>query len=74
MDIAGESPRAGAQIILWTCHGKANQKWQFSSRDELVSGLAGQCADVPGGRLVPGNGLQTWECNRSAAQKWKKLP
>ncbi len=74
MDIAGESTRAGAQIILWNCHGKANQKWQFSSRDELVSGLAGQCADVPGGRLVPGNGLQTWECNRSAAQKWKKLP
>ncbi|MEQ9559397.1 MAG: ricin-type beta-trefoil lectin domain protein [Rhodospirillales bacterium] len=74
MDIAGESTRAGAQIILWNCHGKANQKWQFSSRDELVSGLAGQCADVPGGRLVPGNGLQTWECNRTVAQKWKKLP
>ncbi|MCF3630046.1 ricin-type beta-trefoil lectin domain protein [Thalassospiraceae bacterium LMO-SO8] len=74
MDIAGESRKAGAAIMLWPCHGKANQQWTVSTRGELVSGLVGQCADVPGGRLVAGNGLQTWECNRTAAQKWKKLP
>lgn len=74
MDIAGESRKAGTAIMLWACHGKANQQWSISARGELVSGLVGQCADVPGGRLVAGNGLQTWECNRSQAQKWKKMP
>lgn len=37
-------------------------------------GLAGKCLDVQGGNSANGTGLQLWDCNNTAAQKWTVEP
>ncbi|MDT5032598.1 MAG: hypothetical protein QOC94_2769, partial [Actinoplanes sp.] len=41
-----------------------------STGKQIKSNFSGRCIDIPGGNTSDGTGLQMWDCNGSAAQKW----
>ncbi|MDT5043664.1 MAG: hypothetical protein QOE51_4649 [Actinoplanes sp.] len=41
-----------------------------STGKQIKSKFSGRCIDIPGGNTSDGTGLQMWDCNGSAAQKW----
>lgn len=67
LDAAGGT-RQGAQIILWDCHGGANQKWQIQG-DRVTQG--GLCIDVWGAVPAPWIGVQLWPCHGGSNQSWR---
>lgn len=69
MDVQGASSSNGANIILWPCHGGANQKWRFFS-DHSIRTLGNKCLDIRGGSNNRGTALQLYDCTGGANQKW----
>lgn len=73
MDVQSASSANGTSIILWPCHGGANQKWRFHS-DHTIRTLGNKCLDVRGGSNSRGTALQIYDCHGGANQKWDLLP
>src|SRR5438309_3474097 len=48
LDASGGNPTDGTPIILWPCHGGANQQWAVKASG-LIVGIGGKCFDVRGG-------------------------
>jgi hypothetical protein len=72
LDVKGNSLANGTSVILWPCHGKANQQWKLL--DGLIVGLAGKCLDVKGGGSANGTPLILWPCHGKANQRWQITP
>ncbi|MCA2215476.1 ricin-type beta-trefoil lectin domain protein [Jidongwangia harbinensis] len=64
LDVNGASSANGAQMILWDCHGNANQQFSQSGQELRV---LGKCLDVPGN--AAGTRVQISDCG-GANQKW----
>ncbi len=69
LDIKGANTANGAQVIMWGCHGGANQRWYWDG-DRIRSLLNNKCLDVKG--ADPSNGAQVimWSCHGDANQRW----
>ncbi|GID90849.1 ricin-type beta-trefoil lectin domain protein [Amorphoplanes digitatis] len=63
LDVSGS-----AQVLIWDCHGAANQQWIRTSSGELRSG--GKCLDVNGNGTANGTRITTWTCNGGANQRF----
>jgi glucosylceramidase len=60
----------GTPVILWSCHGGANQQWQYTAGRDLVNANSGKCLDITGVNAADGARLQVWSCAGGANQKW----
>ncbi|WP_328425493.1 RICIN domain-containing protein [Micromonospora sp. NBC_00389] len=69
LDVSGASTTAGAQTIIWDCHGGANQRWTRTAAGELRV-YGDRCLDVDAGGSADGTKVQIWTCNGSGAQRF----
>jgi ricin-type beta-trefoil lectin protein len=77
LDVSGASTEDGAPIILWQCHGGANQQWRlepFGEEYRLVARHSGKCLDVTGWSPENGTRIIQWQCNGGANQTWLIRP
>ncbi|MGA5299707.1 ricin-type beta-trefoil lectin domain protein [Nucisporomicrobium flavum] len=65
LDVNGASSANGSEMIIWDCHGNANQ--QFTQNGQELRVL-GKCLDVPAG--TAGTRVRIWDCNASSGQHW----
>lgn len=75
LDIAGGAKGNRANVIMWKCHGRKNQRWT-ANRDGLIrSALSGKCLDlaVRKGVKNPKNGtnVHMYDCHRGKNQVWR---
>lgn len=72
MDVDAWSMDPGARIILWPCHGGANQSWtrppEGTYGEFKVYGTL--CLDDGGGQGLDGDPIITWTCHGEAPQQW----
>jgi endo-1,4-beta-xylanase len=66
LDVNGASSANGAQMIVWDCHGGANQ--QFTQNGPAWQ-VTGKCLDAPSGAGA-GTRVQIWDCSGAANQQW----
>ena len=69
LDVSGASTAAGAQAIIWDCHGGVNQQWTRTAAGELRV-YGDHCLDVNANGTADGTKVQSWPCNGTAAQKF----
>jgi glucosylceramidase len=68
LDVKGGGSADGTEIILWSCHGKANQRWEVVNG--AIKGIGGKCLDVKGGGSADGTSIILWPCHGKANQRW----
>ncbi|KAH6871464.1 macrophage activating glycoprotein [Coprinopsis sp. MPI-PUGE-AT-0042] len=68
--LAAQSNTDGAQVVIQTCTGEANQKWVFTGGGVRVFG--NKCLDVTEGVNQDGTKLQIWTCTATGSinQSW----
>ncbi|MGI5237708.1 RICIN domain-containing protein [Dactylosporangium sp. CA-139066] len=74
MDVNGASKDNGAQIVLWDCHGGANQLWKMVRDGDgyrFVSLNSGRCIGIDSGNPAPGAVARQWDCDGSTNQRWQ---
>jgi hypothetical protein len=75
IDIEAASTSPGAQAILWTSHGLANQRLVFVDAGEgyfyIQSVSSGLVLDIEGGVLGNGTKIIQWPKHEGDNQKWK---
>ncbi|GAA4253279.1 ricin-type beta-trefoil lectin domain protein [Dactylosporangium darangshiense] len=69
LDVTGAGTAAGTQIIIWDCHGSANQTWTRTAAGELRV-YGNRCLDVNGNGTANGTKIQIWDCNGTSAQRF----
>ena len=70
VSVKGGDPADGTPLILWSCHGQADQQWELQA-NRTLRGLAGKCASVNGGNPADGTNLILWPCHGQADQQWE---
>jgi hypothetical protein len=77
LDIAGGSKKNGANVIMWKCHGKKNQRWTVSKDGLIRSALNGKCLDLAVRKGVKnaknGTNVNMYDCHRGKNQVWKYI-
>lgn len=66
LDVNGATSANGSQLIVWDCHGGANQ--QLTQSGPALQVL-GRCLDVPA-NAAAGTRVQIWDCHGGANQQW----
>jgi glucose/arabinose dehydrogenase len=77
VDVSGASMASGADVIQWTCHGGANQRWQFTHlgggiyeiKPTHVTGL-GMCLAVQNNGATAGTDVVQATCSGATGQRW----
>jgi lysophospholipase L1-like esterase len=69
MDVSGASTASGAQVLIWDCHGRPNQRWTRTAAGELRV-YGDRCLDVNNNGTANGTKIQIWTCNGSAGQRF----
>ncbi len=72
LDVSGGSRRNGTNVTLWDCHGGENQRWTYTSKNELRI-FGNKCLDVDASRNADGSRLQIWDCTGGPNQKWRYM-
>ena len=72
LDVKGASSANGTQVIIWTCHGHANQRWTSTAAGELRVTIGGvtKCLDAYDNQTGNGTKIEIWTCNGGTNQKW----
>jgi hypothetical protein len=64
-------------LILWGCHGDANQQWRLQAGPDgywyLVAVGSGKCMDVRGADQAAGARVMQAGCNWNENQQWQKI-
>jgi Ricin-type beta-trefoil lectin domain len=68
LDDPGSSTTNGTQLIIWPCHGHANQQWTYNNSQELQ--VLGKCLDASGEGTSSGTPVIIWTCHGHANQQW----
>ncbi|MFT7572710.1 MAG: hypothetical protein ACI9JL_003764 [Paracoccaceae bacterium] len=74
LDIAKYNTKDGANVHLWTCHGKKNQRWNINRKGEIRSALNGKCLDAVNDKkkgLRNGSNVIMWKCYGPQQQRWE---
>jgi len=82
MDVERHSQEEGANLIVYRCHGKDNQKFELRSSGADRSGDwfvaesvdSGLCLDIKGKSKARGTQLIQWECKNSDNQRFDFRP
>jgi len=69
LDIQGANRNNGAHVIMWDCHGRANQQWYWDN-SQIKSRLNNKCLDIQGANRNNGAHIIMWDCHGGANQKW----
>ncbi|WP_309113284.1 lectin [Saccharothrix sp.] len=69
LDVSGGKAVAGADVLVWDCHGAANQLWT-SWPDKELRVFGSLCLDAYNGGTTPGTRVISWNCNGQANQQW----
>ncbi|GGM35871.1 hypothetical protein GCM10012275_03920 [Longimycelium tulufanense] len=71
-DGEGYNSRNHTKLLSWDCHGGRNQAfWYDAQRQSVHVELShDRCIDVPNQNFAPGQRVQLWNCNGTAAQRW----
>lgn len=67
VDVAKASTANGSGIILWSCHGRENQRW--TQHDDGTLRTMGKCLDARS--TTNGSATVLWTCDGSGGQKWR---
>jgi lysophospholipase L1-like esterase len=68
LDVSGGATVDGAAVLIWDCHGAANQQWTRTAAGELRAG--GKCLDVTGNATANGTRVILWTCHGGANQRY----
>jgi hypothetical protein len=85
VDVNGALAAPGARLVIWACHGQANQKWTARAAPPVVSALAPTaalvsglgatlCLDVAGGSLSAGSPAVLNTCAPTSVTQQFALP
>jgi hypothetical protein len=69
LDAASGLGNPGDAVIVWPCHGGANQKWSTTGTGE-IRGINNLCMDVWAELPNDGQPIVVWGCHGGANQKW----
>lgn len=69
-DVYQASRSAGARLIMWSCHGGANQQFAWQPTGE-VTVYGDKCMDAATGNGRDGDAIIIWWCHGGANQKWR---
>lgn len=69
------NPNNRDRVLLKDCNGGRDQTLFYNPRNKSISVRNdnwdyNKCVDVPNGNISPGQGLQTYDCNNTNAQKF----
>nr|WP_229806086.1 lectin [Microbispora rosea] len=73
LDVTGASQANGTEVVIWDCHGQANQQWTYTSAGELRV-YGNKCLDVYDRGTADGTPVIIWDCNGQDNQKWRFNP
>ncbi|MET9696807.1 RICIN domain-containing protein [Streptomyces sp. NPDC006529] len=77
LDDPQHSTTPGTQLITYTPHGGANQKWRFTRQPdgsyEIANTESGLCADISDGSTAAGAKVIQWTCHGGANQRWTAI-
>jgi Ricin-type beta-trefoil lectin domain/Protein of unknown function (DUF3011) len=68
LDMRGDRVTQGTEAIIYSCHGKNNQRFNWTPRGELI--VANMCLDIAGGSNANGARVIAWPCNGGRNQQW----
>ena len=69
LDAAGGGGNDGDPVIMWECHGGANQHWRATTEGE-VRGIGDKCLTAVMGADAVGSGIAIMPCIGAVTQKW----
>ena len=69
MCLDSQTGKSGDAVIIWPCHGGANQKWNVTSGGEIISS-SGKCVDIANGNPSPGGRIILSDCDGRQSQQW----
>ena len=78
LDVLGESREPGAGLIIYDCHGRANQRFTYPAAGQTgeIRVYAGEgtplCVDAWGAGTENGTRLVVWTCHGGANQQWTR--
>ena len=78
LDVLGESRDAGARLVVYDCHGRANQRFSYPAEGQTgeirVYADEGtpRCVDADGWRTENGTRLIAYPCHGGANQQWTR--
>jgi hypothetical protein len=64
---AGDKSANGTRIEIWTCDGKAQQRWTFAEDGSLR--IHGKCLEI-GGNGAQGSAIRLWTCTGATNERW----
>ena len=68
LDMRGDRVVQGTEAIIYNCHGKNNQRFNWTPRGELI--VNNMCLDIAGGSRANGARVIAWPCNGGRNQQW----
>ena len=68
LDMRGDRVIQGTEAIIYGCHGKKNQRFNWTGRGELI--VNNMCLDIAGGSRDNGARVIAWPCNGGRNQQW----
>ena len=72
LDVLGGQVDDLTPVVLYTCHGGANQRWDFPARGTTgpVVGLGDKCLDVNRSSTTNRTPIQVFRCHGGENQQW----
>ncbi|GGN12442.1 hypothetical protein FHR83_003593 [Actinoplanes campanulatus] len=71
LDVSAWNPDNGAQVVMWDCHGGANQQWNMVGK-QIRSQLNNKCLDIAAWSRINGAKVIMWDCHGGANQQWHR--
>lgn len=68
LDMRGDRVSQGTEAIVYSCHGKSNQRFNWTPRGELIVGNF--CLDIANNSNANGARVIAWPCNGGRNQQW----
>lgn len=76
-DVEAAGTTNGDDVLQWSCHNDANQRWQVEPTSagyvELTAEHSGLCLDVDGNSSLAGANVHQWTCSGGANQQWRTV-
>jgi hypothetical protein len=77
VDAAGDRPQKHTPVQLYACHGRENQRWNFTpgaNGAATITGVAGLCLDIHGTLPKEGATAQLYPCHDAGNQQFSLDP
>jgi len=59
-------------VVIWSCNGQSNQRWNLNADGTIVGAQSGLCLDATGKGTANGTLLELWTCNGGTNQQWTR--